>query len=127
MSALDGASKGSTKAAKAVDTIGAPDVADGAEISDTISTAVGNTAKVFSEAKAAVARAPTDPKQFQVKMKSIATKVDRDYQTAGQDIDDIEALASGGELDKALNCRAFVLVRQRLVSRHRHRYRASPL
>lgn len=103
VSALDGASKGSTKAAKAVDSIGAPDITDGADISATISTAIGNTAKVFSEAKAAVAKAPTNPKQFQAKMKSISAKVDRDYQTAGQDIDDIEALASGGELDTALN------------------------
>ena len=103
VSALDDASKGSSSASKAVKSLGAPDITDGARISATISTAIANTAKVFSDAKAAVAKAPTDPKQFQTKLKSIAAKVDRDYATAGQDIDGIEALASGGELDKALN------------------------
>jgi hypothetical protein len=103
VSALDAARKGSTTASKAVKTLGAPDIDDGSAISATISTAIGNTAKVFSNAKSAVEKAPTEPKQFQAKVTSISAKVDRDYQTAGQDIDGIEALASGGELDKALN------------------------
>ena len=73
---------------------------------------------MFSDAKAAVAKAPTDPKQFQTKLKSISAKVDRDYATAGQDIDGIDALDAGGELDKAFERRAGLLVRQRVVSRH---------
>jgi hypothetical protein len=103
VSALDAASKESSSAANAVKALGAPDIADGAKISSTISTSVAKTAKVFSDAKAAVAKAPTDPKQFQSKLKSISAKVDRDYATAGRDIDGIDALAKGGVLDKALS------------------------
>lgn len=103
VSALDVASKASSSASKAVKSLGAPDIDEGAQISATISTAIGKTAKVFSDAKAAVEKAPTDPKQFQTKLKSISAKVDRDYATAGRAIDGIDALATGGELDKALN------------------------
>ncbi len=88
-------------ASKAVKALGAPDIDDGAKISATISTAIGNTAKVFSDAKAAVAKAPTDPKQFQTKLKFDLRKIDRDYATAGQDIDGIDALGEGGELSTA--------------------------
>ena len=95
------ASTASSSASKAVKSLGAPDIDDGAKISATISTAIGNTTKVFSDAKAAVAKAPTDPKQFQTKLKSISATIDRDYATAGQDIDGIDALGEGGELSKA--------------------------
>ena len=51
-SALDDASKGSTTRSQGADDASAhPDVADGADDLDTISTAVGSTAEVFSEAQ----------------------------------------------------------------------------
>ena len=61
---------------------------------------------MFFDAKAAVAKAPTEPAKYQAKMKTIAAKVDRDYAKAGEDVDGIEALAAGGELDTALERRA---------------------
>ncbi len=103
VSALDAAGKGSTAAAKALKSLGAPDVADGPKISTTISTAVGNTADVFFDAKEAVAKAPTAAAKYQAKLKTISAKIVRDYSKAGEDVDDIEALAAGGELDTALN------------------------
>jgi hypothetical protein len=103
VSALNAASKGSSSAAKSLKDLGAPDVDDGAKISTTISTAVGNTAQVFSDAKAAVAKAPTEPAKYQAKMKTISAQVVRDYSKAGEDVDGLQALESGGELDTALN------------------------
>ena len=100
--ALTAATKASSSAAKEVKNIGAPDIDDGAAIAAKISFAIGSTAKVFSDARSAVEKAPTDPKQFQAKLKLISTKVDRDYAAAGEDLDDIDAIAQGGELDKAL-------------------------
>jgi hypothetical protein len=103
VSALDAAGKGSSAAAKELKGLGAPDVADGAKISATISTAVGNTAQVFFDAKAAVAKAPTGAAKYQAKMKAISAKIVRDYSKAGEDVDGLEALEAGGELDTALN------------------------
>ena len=103
VSALDAAGKGSATAAKELKSLGAPDVPGGPKISTTISTAVGDTADVFFDAKTAVAKAPTAAAKYQAKMKTISAKIVRDYSKAGEDVDDIEALAAGGELDTALN------------------------
>jgi hypothetical protein len=102
VSALDAAGKGSAAAAKALRSLGAPDVADGPKISTAISTAVGNTAQVFFDARSAVAKAPTAAAKYQARMKAISAKIVRDYTKAGKDVDGIEALAAGGELDTAL-------------------------
>lgn len=103
VSVLAATSKASSDAAKAVKTLGTPNLKNGAKISSTLSAAIGNTAKVFSDAEAAVAKAPTDPKKFQSKMKSISDQVDRDYSAAGKDIAGIDALDAGGRLEAAFN------------------------
>jgi hypothetical protein len=103
VSALGSAGKASTEAAKSLKTVGAPDISGGAKIATTISTAVGDTAEVFTDAKDAVGKASTEPKKYQSKLKSISAQVDKDYAKAGKDIDSIEALDKGGVLDDALN------------------------
>jgi hypothetical protein len=100
VSALNAAGKGSTKASKELKTLGAPDVTGGAKISTEISTAVGNVAEVFTVAKVAVDKAPTEPAKFQSKLKTISAKVDKDY---SNEFDSIKGLDQGSELDTALN------------------------
>ena len=99
--ALASASAKSTSVSKAVKALGSPNVANGAKISSIISTAIGNTAEAFSDAKDQVAKASTDPKKFRTKVKSVSDQVDRDLEKAGEDISEIDALDRGGDLDDA--------------------------
>jgi hypothetical protein len=101
--ALAAASKKSTSASKAVKALGTPDVPNGAEISTTIVTGIGDTAEAFGDAKGDVAKASTDPKKFRAKVKTISAQVDKDLEKAGEGISEIDALDTGGELDDAFN------------------------
>ena len=76
---------------------------NGAKISSTIATAIGNTAEAFGDAKDDVARSSTDPKKFRSKMKTISDQVDKDLEVAGEGISGIDALDRGGELDDAFS------------------------
>jgi hypothetical protein len=98
---LGAASKKSTSASKAVKALGDPAIANGANVSSTIATAIGSTSKAFSVAKDDAAKAPTDPKQFRSAMSTISDHVDRDLSKAGEEISRIDALDSGGALDDA--------------------------
>ena len=98
---LGASSKKSTSASKAVKALGAPAIANGANVTSTIATAIGNTSKAFSDAKDDAAKAPTDPKKFRSAMSTISDHVDRDLSKAGEEIGGVDALDSGGALDDA--------------------------
>jgi hypothetical protein len=100
--ALDSSSAKSTSISKDVKALGTPDIANGAKISSTVSTAIADAADAFSDASKDAAHAPTDPKQFRSWISRISDHVDRDLENVGQDLAAIDRLDKDGELDAAL-------------------------
>jgi len=96
------ASKAAGGASDDIDELGDPDVRGGARIRATLVSAIADTATAFDDAKAVAAKASTDPAKFQKAMRAIYQQVDADLGEAGQRIQAIEALNSGGELDTAI-------------------------
>lgn len=102
VSGFGAASKASAGASDDIDELGDPDVRGGARIRTTLASAIADTGTAFDHAKAAAAKASTDPAKFQKAVRAIYQQVDADLGEAGQRIQAIEALNSGGELDTAI-------------------------
>jgi hypothetical protein len=103
VSGFGAASKGAARASDEIDELGDPDVRGGARIRATLASAIAETGTAFDHARAAAAKASTDPAKFQKAMRAIYQQVDADLAEAGQRIQAIEALNSGGELDTAID------------------------
>ena len=96
------ASKAAEAASDDIDELGDPDVKGGAKIRATLVSAIADTGTAFSAAKAAAAKASTDPAKFQKAMRSVYQQVDGDLADTGQRISEIGALKAGGALDTAI-------------------------
>lgn len=100
--ALDASSAKSTSVSKDVRALGTPDVANGAKISSTVSTAIADASDAFSDASDDAAKASTDPQRFRSSISRISDHVDRDLENVGEDLSAIDQLDKDGELDAAL-------------------------
>jgi hypothetical protein len=96
------ASSTAAAASDDIEELGDPDLAGGARIRATVVSAIAATGTAFARAKAAAARASTEPERFQRAMRAIYLQVDGDLEKAGQRIEAIGALSSGDELDTAI-------------------------